>query len=139
MSRKIGINGISTDDNGNIIIENNLILNGGMVLPPAINVTLNTNTNNLLIPGLSNGVLIRITTTGNFNLTGIVPPDITQGGLIFVANVGNNNLILKNNDAGSSANNRFIMGGDKTVQSGEAAIFVYDTISLRYRLFSVNI
>ena len=139
MSRKIGINGISTDDNGNIIIENNLILNGGMVLPPAINVTLNANTNNLLIPGLSNGVLIRFTTTGNFNLTGIIPPDITQGGLIFVANVGTNNLTLKNNDAGSSANNRFVMGGDKKIQPGEAAIFVYDTISLRYRLFSVNI
>ena len=139
MSKSFGLSGLSTDGNGNIIVENNLILNGGMIMPPAININLTGNTNNLVITGLLNGVLIRISSSGNYNLTGLVPPDIAQGGLIFISNIGTNSITLKNNSALSSETNRFLMGADKKLQDDESAIFVYDTLNLRYRMFSVNI
>jgi hypothetical protein len=133
MSRPFGISGISIGSNGEIIF------NTGLVLPPAITVNISANTNNLSVPTLSSGVLMRFNNSGNNNLTGIIPPDITQGNLLYIANVGSGQLTIMDNDPLSSANNRFLCGGNKVMQANEAMIFVYDTISLRWRSFAVII
>ena len=100
---------------------------------------INVNTDNLNVPDLVSGVLLRLNVTGNYTLSGIIPPDINQGNLLFLRNVGTGNLSLKNNNAGSGANNRFLMGGNHNVQSNESAIFVYDTIDLRWAIFGLAI
>lgn len=131
MSRKVGIQGISIGSGGEIIFNN------GLVLPPAITINISANTNNLSIANLASGVLLRVNNTGNNNLTGIIPPDITQGNMLFVSNVGIGQLTIMDNDALSSANNRFLCGGSKVLQGNESMIFVYDTVSLRWRSFAV--
>jgi hypothetical protein len=136
----IDINGQSSEiPDGDGLLIPNLVLEGGFIMPTAIQVNINANTDDLSINGLENGVILLLNTTGNYSLTGIVPPDITEGGLIFLANTGTSTLTLKDNNAGSSANNRFLMGGNRTLRSNKSAIFVYDTINLRYRLFAINI
>lgn len=136
-----GVDGITVDDNGNIIFESPVIIESGLSFGPAIDVPITGNVNNLVIPSLSNGVLVRFIPTGNFNITGIVPVDITKGGVIYFTNAsaGANSIQLLENNAGSLAQNRILAGGNKTVQKDESGIIVYDTVSQRNRVFSINI
>lgn len=128
----------ATDGSGNTVISNSLILEGGFVLPDAISVTVNTNSDDLNIPNLTSGVTIRVDTTGNRDLTGIVPPDTGQSSILFITNVGTGTLRLKNNDAGSQANNRFIMGTNENLSTDQSAIFVYDTTGLHWRMYAIH-
>ena len=115
------------------IVRSGRIIAGGVVYGGVATEIIAVNTNNLLIPNLANVYLIRINATGNYSLTGIIPADITQAQAIQVFNIGSGNLSFKDNDAGSSANNRFLIGSDRTVQTNEGIGFVYDPISLRWR------
>ena len=103
------------------------------------NVTITANTNDLLIPDLQGFTLIRVETTGNFSLTGLVPYDITLAIWVLLFNVGTNNLNIDNNSGSSSANNRFLIGTQKTLQADEGLALVYDPASLRWRSFGINI
>lgn len=125
--------GVSIGSGGEIIFTT------GIVMPPAITVNIAASTDNLLVSNLASGALLRVNNTGNNNLSGLVPPDITQGNLLFISNVGTGKLTILDNSASSSANNRFLCNGSKKLQSNEALIMVYDTISLRWRVFAVII
>lgn len=129
-----------TIEGDQIIFQSNVVINGGMVFGPAItqNITIPTN-NDYIITGITGGVLVRLTSTGNFNITGLVNPDTTQGLWVIINNVGTNNITLNNNDAASLANNRFLLGTSKTLQPDEGITIIYDTVSLRWRPFGVNI
>lgn len=118
------------------IVKNPAVVSGAIIYTNAADVTLVSNTNDLNIPNIASNVLIRITTQGNYSLTGIINPDLL-GRQIFIFNVGTNNLTLKNNDAGSSANNRFLLGSDRTVQANEGIAMVYDVVSLRWRGYGI--
>lgn len=135
-------------DRGDAVIDGDLVVNGALTLagglqfgPTFATASLIANTNNLLISNLANSILIRISTTGgNFSLTGIVVPDNTKTFFFNVFNVGSaGNIIFKNNDAGSTAQNRFLVGGDITVQPGEGLSFIYDPVDLRWRSPGKNI
>jgi hypothetical protein len=108
---------------------------GTALTPPA----LTGNTNNYNPADLDSTVLLRLSSTRNFSLTGIVPPDITEARMIFLYNVGTNNIKLKNNDASSDAENRFLFGSNKNIQPDEGLGMVYDPVSLRWRAFGINI
>lgn len=103
-----------------------------IIFSTSISQTLTGNTDNLVIPGLSTNVLIRITTTGNFDFTGLVNPD-SLGRQIYILNVGTNNLVLKDNSSSSDPENRFLIGANRNVQQNEAITLLYDTINLRWR------
>jgi hypothetical protein len=120
------------------IIKNPSVISGGIIYSSYENVTITANTDNLSITNIASNVLIRINATGNFNLTGIINPD-GLGREIKVFNVGSNNIILKNNDAGSTAINRFQNGADKTLQAGEGIAMIYDVVDFRWKAFGVNI
>jgi hypothetical protein len=120
------------------VIKNPSIVSGGIIYTSYENANLTANTNNLSIGNLASNVLIRLTSSGNYNLTGIVNPD-GLGREIQVFNVGVNNITFKDNDAGSSAGNRFFMGADKVVQPQEGITFVYDVVDLKWRSSGVNI
>lgn len=122
------------DANGTIEVE------GGLIFGDAATYNLVGNTDDAVIPNIGSSVLIRLTTAGPLpDLTGIIPDDITKSAMIMLLNVGATSIILRNNDAGSAAQNRFLMGGNITLQPDEGAIFVYDTVDLRWRCSAKNI
>lgn len=134
-------------DRGDAVIDGDLVVNGALVLagglqfgPSFATANLIANTNNLAIANLATSILVRLTTAGNFQLTGIVVPDITKTFFFNAFNVGTSgNIIFKNNDAGSIAQNRFLVGGDINVQPGEGLSLIYDPVDLRWRSPGKNI
>lgn len=127
------------DPNYNFEFDGDISFNGSISFGAAVSVNINANTDNLLIPNLGSSLLVRLNFTGNYSITGIVPNDITKGQWIIVNNVGTGSAIFKDNDAGSTAQNRFIIGANKTVQTDEGLAFVYDTVDQRWRSFAINI
>lgn len=124
-----------TDNNNNLVLPGGLQFAGGFS-----SATLTANTDNLLITGLASSALVRIDSTGNFSLTGIVVPDNTKAYFFSIFNVGlTGNIIFKNNDVGSTAENRFLLGNDITVQPGEGLSFIYDPVDQRWRSPGKNI
>ena len=121
--------------------DNNLVLPGGLQFGGGFSTaTITANTDDLLVTGLASSALVRINSTGNFSLTGIVVPDPTISYFFSIFNVGlTGNIIFKNNDAGSTAQNRFLLGNDITVQPGEGLSFIYDPVDLRWRSPGKNI
>ncbi|NIQ15951.1 MAG: hypothetical protein GTO02_16620 [Candidatus Dadabacteria bacterium] len=123
----------------NFDFDGDVSFNGSLSFGPAVTVDINANTNNLLIPNLGSSILIRLNFTGNYALTGIVPNDVTKGQWIIVINVGTGQGSLKDNDAASTAQNRFLLGANKTIQTNEGIALVYDTVDTRWRSFAINI
>lgn len=119
--------GISTGNQGE------LVLDSGVVLGEALTITINMNTDDLVVTDIETAIVLRINSTGNYTLSGIVPSDITKAWMLFVTNVGAGNISLKNNDIGSTAENRFLLGGNKTIQTDEGILLFYDPISNRWR------
>lgn len=126
MSRKIAVAGVVT---GAVSYTETAIT--------VINLT--GNTHNLVIPGLEGFSLVEISSNGNYSLTGIILPDIAKAWELKIFNHGTNNIILKNNDVGSSANNRFLNGGDITCQPQEGFILIYRPTQLRWSCPGKNV
>ena len=134
-------------DRGDAVIDGDLVVNGALTLAGGLqfgssfaSASLIANTDNLLIDNLASSILVRLTSAGNFQLTGIVVPDNTKTYFFNIFNVGiSGNIIFKNDNAGSTAQNRFLLGGDITVQPGEGLSFIYDPADLRWRSPGKNI
>lgn len=106
----------------------------GELTPPQLTASVN----NYDPTGLRTCNFLRLSANGNYNITGLErPPTGNQG--IFIVNVGGNNITISDNSASSSANNRFLIGGSKTLQTDEGMMIIYDQTSLRWRSQSVNI
>ena len=122
------IQGISVDENGNIIIENGIIY-GQALTPPS----LLGNTNDYNPTGLATTALLRLSSDGNYEITGLQAPTPSSAQEMKVFNVGANNITFKNNSASSLAENRFLLGANKTIQTNEGISLIYDPTSLRWR------
>lgn len=99
----------------------------GIITPTA----LGANTNDYNPTGLSTSNVIRLSSTNTFDLTGITAQG--SGITLILLNVGTNNIILKNNNAGSVAANRFQLTGDITLNGDDFIAIWYDTVSSRWR------
>jgi hypothetical protein len=81
--------------------------------------------------GLSTAAVLRLSTDASRSITGL------QGGadgrIVIIHNVGSNAIVLKDEDAGSSAANRFALNADLTLSADECAILQYDSTSSRWR------
>jgi hypothetical protein len=137
-----------TEQSGNYVITGSLTVNGPLVAEGGLQfggnsfatASLSANTNNLLIPNLENSILVRLEASpSNYNLTGIVVPDNTKTFFFAVFNVGTRNITLKDDDAASSADNRFLLGADVNIQGGEGITLIYDPIDTRWRSPGKNI
>lgn len=100
------------------------------------------NTNNLAF-ALANGLLpntIRLDNTagGAIDLTGIVAPTTDQPGFYYLVNVSSDSISLKNENAGSSAPNRFLTPGGADVVLGlnNPVHIAYDPDATRWRVLS---
>jgi hypothetical protein len=111
----------------------------GVTLGTAISYTITANTNNLVVPDIETAIVLRLTSTGNFSLTGLVPFNNAKAWMLFIVNVGVKNIIFPDNSASSAAQNRWLLGANKTVQANEGIIFFYDPISNRWRGGGINI
>jgi len=110
--------------------------NNGIVFGPGIEANINSNTNDLTVPNLSGGVTLCLNFTGQYKLTGIAVPDPTKSFLLFVKNTGNSG-ILRNNDSGSIAQNRFLIPSGNSNFGNKSAILVYDTIAQRWQIYGL--
>lgn len=81
--------------------------------------------------GLSNASTLRLSTDASRNITGLAGG--TDGRLMVVHNVGSNNIVFKDEDAGSTAANRFALSSDLTLSADQCAIFQYDAAASRWR------
>jgi hypothetical protein len=111
----------------------------GVTLGTAISYTITANTNNLVVPDIETAIVLRLTSTGNFSLTGLVPFNNAKAWMLFIVNVGVKNIIFPDNSASSAAQNRWLLGANKTIQPNEGIICFYDPISNRWRGGGINI
>ncbi len=128
---------VDRDSSGDLVITDTIDLGGGLVYKGASNITLNSNTNNLDVPDLSDNILLRVSCNGDRRLTGLVNPNMGKSTVIHIQNVGTGDLLLRNNNVLSTAQNRFIMSGNERLDSNEGVIIIYDTISLRWRISAI--
>lgn len=86
--------------------------------------------------GLSTAAVIRVTTDAERTVTGLAGG--ADGRVAVWMNVGaTNNLVLANEDAASTAANRFALGRNRLVPPGGTLALWYDSISSRWRPFSL--
>lgn len=100
---------------------------GGQLTPAEITA----DQNNYAPTGLEHASVLRISTDASRNITGLT------GGikfrLIAIVNVGSNDAVLKNENASSTAGNRFALDADLTLAAWQGCILWYDTTSSRWR------
>lgn len=82
--------------------------------------------------GLSTASVLRLDTDASRNITGLAGG--ADGRVIIIHNVGANAIVLKDEDAGSSAANRFALNADVTLVADECAVLQYDSTSSRWRM-----
>lgn len=120
-------------------ISSRRTISGGLVYGNSVTVAISSNVDNLVIPDLENTVLVRLDVSGNRSITGIIPVNTDDAQEIRVFNVGTGNLSFKDNDSGSDPENRFLLGGDKNVQSDEGLTLIYDPDDDRWRATGIII
>ena len=76
--------------------------------------------------------IIRLDSDAAWNITGLAGG--SAGRVKFLMNVGSFTLTLKNNDVGSTAENRFDFGTDFSFESKKATAIIYDPTSSRWRM-----
>lgn len=114
-------------------------VNGSFAYQPT-NVTLSGNTNNL---GIGANALVRIQSTGNYDLTGIIPlttAETNYGRILYIVNRGTNNISLRNEDALSTAENRFMThnGSHITLGPNHLVLAMYDGAISRWRIWDLT-
>jgi len=118
--------------------------------PHSVNIS--TNTNNLPIGVFG---LVKLNCTVNSDLTGLVSENVwsnsavTPGGsvtaaldgqVVYLLNTGTNTVSIKDQDAASTAANRFIThnGGNVALAANHMAMALYDTGVSRWRVWNIT-
>lgn len=101
----------------------------GASLSPA---SIGANQNNYAPSGIADNTIIRLTASTPVNITGI---DATQaaGQFLAIFNIGANTITFTDEDASSTAANRFALGENLAVAGDQGILFFYDNTSSRWR------
>lgn len=113
---------------------------GGTRSSPATSPAQITANQNNYNPG-GRSYLQRWNTDASRNITGLVfASTAADGERHIIVNVGSQNIVLQNENASSTAANRFTnsTGADITLSANQAAEIIYDTTSTRWRVFKHN-
>jgi hypothetical protein len=150
--KKVIVSGSSAELNtltvsGDLTVSGSVSFSGGLQFGGNFSsASLSANTNNLLITNLASSILVRMSSTADVDLTGIVVPDNTKAYFFNIFNInpqtpspGSFSITFKNQNAGSTAQNRFLFGTDINVQPGEGLTLIYDPVDLRWRSPGKNI
>jgi len=99
-----------------------------------IPVTSGSDIDDLNHANLSSGNYLLLNPTNDIELTGITEPSTAIYQVLFISNISNSKKVkLKNNDSSSSANNRFRLKGDITIEKNMGQIIIYDQSVNRWR------
>lgn len=101
------------------------VLFSGIASPAQITV----NQNNY---ALATGTINRIFSDAARDITGMTA-GVTTGHIKYIINIGAFNITLKEDNAGSTAANRFTQGADVVLTPGDMAICIYDGVVSRWR------
>ncbi|MBS1536545.1 MAG: hypothetical protein JST20_02205 [Bacteroidetes bacterium] len=128
------INDVLHNDGSGNLLWSNPISGGNLAYSTNSPNAYAANQNNLSL-GLTNYTVFRISATGAINLTGIDATGVNDGKLCVLINVGNNAITLQNDNAGSTATNRFrIKGGANLVLNADEVVqLMYDATTGRWR------
>lgn len=103
----------------------------GVISPSQITA----NQNNYAPTGIATANIIRVDSDGGYNITGLSASQ-TEGRVILIENDGTNPLFLTDEDANSTAANRFAIGYDLTVSPDQVIALIYDGTASRWRIVS---
>jgi hypothetical protein len=84
--------------------------------------------------GLATASVIRLDSDASRNITGLAGG--ADGRVIVVHNIGSNAIVLKNEDAASTAANRFALNADVTLNANQSVPLQYDATSSRWRVLA---
>lgn len=121
---------------------------GAALLPESVEITggpfalrgdispaqITANQNDYNPAGLADATTLRLSTDASRNITGLAGG--ADGRIITVFNIGAFNIVLTDEDAGSTAANRFALSSNLTLAGDEACTLQYDSTSSRWRLIS---
>lgn len=108
---------------------NGSIITGGVITP----TILSTNQNNYDPAGLDTCSIIRVSSTTPVSLTGLQRG--VNGRRIVIVNVGSFKISLVTESAGSTADNRFNLGGiNANLVAGSTIAIIYDGVISRWRI-----
>lgn len=74
---------------------------------------------------------LRLSTDASRTITGLAGG--VNGRVMFIVNINTNDIVLSNENASSTAGNRFAIGADITLNGGEGVTLKYDSTSARWR------
>lgn len=122
--------------NDNILKVAGDFRNGGMVTGGSETPsTITSDQNNF--NGSVGSIFQRWASDASRNVTGLNMAGNIDGVFAVIVNVGSNNIVLKHQDTGSTAANRFLCstGADITLAANDAADILYDGTTQRWRVF----
>ena len=103
-----------------------------LVLGTAITPSTIASTQNDYAPtNLHKATVLRLASDASRDITGL---EARNNAIKFIFNVGSFDIVLKDEDAGSDAGNRFALNGDVTIAADEGALLWYDSTSTRWRM-----
>lgn len=119
--------------NAELSVNNSANVQSGSLIASSVaspsQITSNQNNYN---PWSGNGQMVfRLTSDASRDITGLLA--FLDNYVVFLFNVGSFDIVLKDEDAGSTAANRFALQADITVPPDGAAILWYDSASSRWR------
>ena len=96
---------------GDVNFEGEMSFGDALVTP-----IITANTNNYAPLGIQNTILLNIQSSGNYTITGIVAPSDLTTKIIYIFNIGSKKIVFTDNSSSSLAENRFLLGSNKTIQ-----------------------
>jgi hypothetical protein len=128
------------DSGGGAALNTNLrIYSGGLSLDSQITpAQITSNQNNYSPTGADNAAVIRLSSDATRTITGLVnTSDWPDGKLLTLINIGTFDIILSDENASSTAANRFTLGTDIVLGPQKSLMIWYDTTTDRWRPFSL--
>jgi hypothetical protein len=127
-------------DTGGVIRFTDASTGGGTTSSPATSPSQITSNQNNYNPG-GRSYFQRWNTDASRNITGLVFASTSADGeRHLIVNVGSQNIVLQNENASSTAANRFTnsTGADITLSANQAAEIIYDSTTTRWRVYKRN-
>lgn len=110
-------------------------LNAGLFLTGDISPAQITADQNDYNPaGLASASVLRLSSDSARNITGLSGGG--EGRVIALLNAGAQPIVLKNENAGSSADNRFALAADATIATKQSAMLWFDAVDNRWKLLA---
>ncbi len=128
--------GLSFDGSDNALLSDGLSVGGTAALTGDISpASIGANQNNYAPTGLAGASVLRLTASGAYNITGLGGG--TDGRIITLVNIGANAITLMDENASSTAANRFALAGNITLAQDQSAVLLYDATASRWRAMAV--